>query len=134
MSRFYYIEVNIHEVPQELVEELRGTLLKAWTFTDIEVTPNEGDEPAEGRRHVSTADIRAYGEDSLCGGLSDEDFSKQLVHKIWAAAKQYLETEVRTIFMENLPTDIYNFEQDEYEAFLHTQKNLGEAKTDPPPS
>ena len=58
------------------------------------------------------------GESSLGGGTSEEEFAESLAHAIWKANAGFCSIRVIATYLEDLPYEDYDFEEDEYVEFI----------------
>ena len=73
MSRFYKMEVNVREVQKKNIKKVLKVCEEYWDFEEIENHP----EP-KGKLHYIYGD--GYG--NLCGGMSEDEFAKNLAKQI----------------------------------------------------
>ena len=75
-----------------LVEEIKAAAKEVWPFTEW----NDGDES-----------LRAYAEDSLCAGETEEQFTERLSAAIWQANGCRCTVSVNATYMEGLPYETH---------------------------
>jgi hypothetical protein len=100
MSRLYRMEVSITKFDKEKRYEIEAAADEEWGF-DWEGS----------RRNVG---ISGTGEGNLCGGESEEQFSKRLARAIFEANGGPCGVKVACIYLEDPPTEHYNFGDAEY--------------------
>lgn len=108
MSRLYEMHVSVTPADRKKLNLLAVSIAacEVWNFDNVV--------------EDSDTEYVAYGLSQLCGGESEEDFSKRLTRAIWHANGEYCEVEVRCTYMEDLPCETYSFDEDDYEKM--TQK------------
>ena len=116
MSRAYEMTVVVEDVPVTLIKVVSEAMAKEWNFDDI--VPYDVDPPGGTMRN-----LRGNGQDQLCGGDTDEDFTDRIAHAIWVAAKQYLAVSVDSTCLEDIPCDSYYRDEDDYDVFIEEQDN-----------
>jgi hypothetical protein len=100
MSRAYEMTVTIAGFKPRLKDKIIDACNEEWTFEDDWFDSN--------------GEITSYGESSLCGGESEDEFAKRLCKAIWKANRGGCRVEVRATYMENLPTEEYTFTASQY--------------------
>ena len=103
MSRLYGMDLNISNYNIIHQEALMGAVKKEWTFDKQWIRDNS---------------ISMYGEDYLCGGMSDEKFAQNLCKTIWKANKNFCHVNVQAIYLEDLPSEDYWFDEENYEEMM----------------
>jgi hypothetical protein len=69
--------------------------------------------PAEDWIHTGELSS-AWGESSLCGGESEEEFTDRLAEAIWRANEKYCQVTVTATLLENLPSEMHIRGDDDY--------------------
>ena len=81
-------------------------LMELWGVNDVVATDNR---------------LVAEANTNLAGGITEEEFSRELAHRVWEANQDFCDVSVRMIYLEELPYEDYVFASpDEYEEWLQT--------------
>ncbi len=103
MSRSYDMQVEITGLDPSREEAVKKAAESQWSF--------EG--------WFQNADrLIASGTDSLCGGESEEEFVERLTRAIWTANGKFCPVEVRATYLDDLPHETHNLDEDQYDEFL----------------
>lgn len=106
MSRFYNMGLEITGYDPARKEAIIDAAHEEWSF---EACWDGGDENA----------ICSYGEDYLCGGESEEEFTERLSLAIWKANGAYCEVTVDATCLENLPFETHCLDEDDYQRLMN---------------
>jgi len=109
MSRLYGMDLQVNGMRKKYADDVVKALQKEW----------EWDEAI--RRKPS---ICIYGEGYLCGGESEEEFADRVCKAIWEANHGYCYVELRAIYLEDLPSEDYIFEEEDYEEMMGYLEDL----------
>jgi len=105
MSRYYGMHVEITDYTPDKSAVIQNAANKEWNaFAD------NWDE--------QNAALSAYGEESLCGGESEDDFAARLTHAIWTANGTFCDVTVSSTYLENLPSDMHTLSREDYDSFI----------------
>ena len=100
MSQTYGMDFTVADYKPEresaIIEAIRGE----WYFD-----PTEHLEAYHG-------EISGYAEGSLSD--TEEDFAKGVARAVWKANAGYCEVRVNATYLDNLPSETYSFDEDEY--------------------
>ena len=100
MSRFYRMFVEIQKHNQNNKDAIINAANEEWNWDDFD---------------SYNGNITACGEDNLCGGESEEEFSNRLTTAIWKANGDFCYVIVSCSYLEeDPPTEYYSFGEDEY--------------------
>ncbi len=113
MSRFYEIAVTINNVNPRKVVEVKHAAMSAWEFDDWYFF----DVPDKPKKLTSS------GQSYLTGGESEEEFAEYLAKNIWEANDGFCEVEIRATYLENLPYETYDFNEDDYKTIMELQND-----------
>jgi hypothetical protein len=114
MSRYYGMQITIEGYVTTRREEIINAASAEWSFGDWNVE-NEA--------------LGAYGQDNLCGGETEEEFTDRIAAAVWKANEGYCRVEVRATYLEDLPHDNHERGEDDYarwQAEKHKPPSEGE--------
>ena len=100
MSRAYEmtVTINAHDPDHQ------GSIIKAckeeWSFDNID--------------EIDNGELLLFGQDSLTGGETEQEFANRLAKRIWKANRGGCQITVRATYMENLPCEEYTFAASQY--------------------
>ena len=103
MSRYYSMHVTITGAAPERIEVVKEAARTEWEFDDW---------------HECGGVLTTCREDRLCGGETEEEFARRLAKAIWAANAGFCQVEVAATYLEDLPYEEYNFDEDDYRQLL----------------
>lgn len=104
MSRYYEISVDISNFDDEKRHDIIEAAQNEWDFEDFECFVEE---------RLFSAN-RGY----LSGGESEEEFAACLTEAIWKANGKFCNVNVTATFLEELPYESYEFDEEDYQRFL----------------
>ena len=112
MSRFYGMDVTVSGHNKERAEEIAAALTKEWPTLqeDFESCLNE-------------EELNAYGEGYLLGGESENEFAERVAKAVWTANGRCCQVAVHCTYLEELPQDVYYFDEDNYAAIMEETCN-----------
>ena len=84
MSRYYNMQIRVHDFKPDKAQEIRNAVEEEWDVGDW----HEGD-----------ASMEAGGDGSLCGGTSEDEFARHIAETVWDANDGYCEVEVTATYM-----------------------------------
>jgi hypothetical protein len=103
MSRYYGMRVIVSDHDKLKAEAIAAALAEEWpSFWEGLENCLDDDE------------LSAYGEDRLCGGESEDEFSARIAKAVWTANGKYCSVYVGCTCLEDLPCERYNFNKDSY--------------------
>lgn len=108
MSRMYEMHVEIENVNSDIKEAVIEACTEEWPFSEW----HEDEESKKSRKGKYR--LESWGQSNLCGGESEEEFTRRLKAAIWKAAGTYVPVMVYATFMENLPCETYGSTAAEY--------------------
>ena len=106
MSRCYGMQVLIDNVQEDRIPNIKEAAEQEWKFHDW--TQGEQNSPTN---------LAAYGEGSLCGGESEEEFTDRLACAIWKANGKFCQVTVQATDLEDLPFESHERDEEDYHAF-----------------
>ena len=109
MSRYYSMVLNVSGHNPEKAEEIMEVAKEHWSFDD-----DDFDD--------SGNNLFAAGEDSLCGGKSEEEFTTELSEAIWKVNGAFCTVQVDATYLEDLPCETHMPDEDDYKRFLEKDK------------
>ena len=112
MSRHYRINVEITDTGK-MLNAKRQQIIDA--FADI--WPVDYDDTA------SAGDWMVMeGEENLYGGQSESEFVDQIAQAIWKAMGRYVVIQVTATYLDDLPCEMYERDQDSYDRLMGEDK------------
>ena len=81
--------------------------------------------PAGSRSEDGGLCVLAGGENYLCGGESEEEFSTRISEAIWEELGYYVEVTVRATYLEEIPFETHICAEEEYDYWLDGLKDTG---------
>jgi len=119
MSQTYEFHITVEGFDPAKKNEIQAEVESSWDFADwYEFQSKNG--PA----------MRSSGTDQLAG-QSDTEFAGELTAAIWKINGKFCKVTVNSTFLDNLPTDTYSFEEEEYKDFLDEQKKNNSEEAEP---
>ena len=112
MSRFYGMNVTVSGHSKEKTKEIVAALTNEWPslWEGLENCLKADDE-----------ELSAYGEDQLCGGESEDEFSARVAKAVWTANGKYCRVVVRCTYLEDIPCERYTFDEKNYAEIMEQQ-------------
>ena len=101
MSRFYEMSVAVSGHNPAKVAEIQSMAELEWPFGEWWF----GD---------GTATMHASGQDSLCGGETEEEFTERLTLEIWRANGGYCRVSVDATYLESIPYETHELNEADY--------------------
>jgi hypothetical protein len=122
MSSFYEMSVEVSGYDPAKVAEIQAAAEQEWPFDDWWRAGDEND---------SAATMHASGQNSLCGGESEEEFTERLSLAIWRANGGYCHVSVDATYLENLPFETHELDEADYARLIQDDHNssTGDAQT-----
>ena len=62
--------------------------------------------------------MSSTGNDSLCGGETEEEFAELLTHAIWKANGAYCDVRICATCLEEIPCESYSLDEKQYQEFV----------------
>lgn len=116
MSRFYDMSIKITKYNPAKGEAIMEEANQEWP----ELSDNWFDtDKLEG---VAPA-LTSNGQDNLCGGESDDDFAVRITKAIWKANGAYCKVEVAATYLDDLPVEYLELEEEQYELLQEEMTN-----------
>lgn len=112
MSRAYAMTVIIDEYNPKKFDDIKNNIDCVWGMSN--------DWEQDGGHCFS-------GEGGLTMGIDEEEFSQLIRDAVWKANGGYCEVEVRCTCLDDLPTDCYSFDEDDYEKWKETKDEKQQA-------
>jgi len=97
------MSIIVEKYNEEKVNEIEEAINSNWNLNDFSVYNNE---------------LYAVGENNLCGGESEEEFANRMSKAIWEANDAYCEININATYLEDLPYESYNFDEEEYKEYI----------------
>ena len=105
MSRAYDMYVQVTGFQPERLDALKAAATDIWNFEWFTDSPTLLD---------------GFGESQLCGGETEDQFAERLAKAIWSANGAFCPVQVTATYMENLPHEDYEFDEEDFQR-LQTQ-------------
>ena len=106
MSRMYQVNVTVENPKSGREPAIVEVLMELWGVNDVVATDNRLD---------------AEANTNLSGGITEEEFSRELAHRVWEVNQDFCDVSVRMTYMEELPYENYVFASpDEYQEWVQT--------------
>jgi hypothetical protein len=99
MSRYFSMFVRISGANPDRTEAVQNAAAGEWSFDAW---------------HESSGILTSGGDGQLGGGESDDEFSQRLAKAIWAANGGFCEVELHSTYLDDLPYESFNFDQNDY--------------------
>ena len=106
MSRYYGMNVTISGHKPEAAKAIRGAAAGEWPFDEWTDYDDQ---------------LTAYGEDNLCGGETEEQFTERITVALWRANGAYCEVTVDATYLESLPYETHSLDQADYARLIGNQ-------------
>jgi hypothetical protein len=100
--------VIVRSYDAEKSTAIREAAKDEWSFDDWDEDPPE----AERRQ------LMGWGDDKLCAGEGEEEFVHRLAKALWKANGTYCDVEVQAIYLDDLPTETYELDEDDYQRLI----------------
>jgi len=108
MSRNYNMTVIVAGYDPEKATPIREAANEEWSFDDWD------EDPPEAQRRQ----LMGWGDGKLCAGEGEEEFVHRLAKAIWKANGAYCEVEVQSVFLDDLPNEVYFLDEDDYHRLI----------------
>jgi len=120
MSRFYEMSVEVSGHDRANVAEIQAAAEQEWAFDDWWFAGDDDD----------AATMHASGQNSLCGGETEEEFTERLSLAIWRANGGYCRVSVDATYLENLPYETHELDESDYARLIQSEHDhdTGETK------
>ena len=105
MSRLYEMTVHIMAHDRSREEAIKEAAKEIWNFDNWDFDGTE---------------LMGWGENSLCGGLTEEQFADRLGPAIWKANGGFCEISVDATYLEDLPYETHCLGEDDYQRLMGT--------------
>jgi hypothetical protein len=105
MSRYYGMSVTISRHDPKKVRKIKAAAKGQWPFEDWQ---GAGEE------------LRAYAEDNLYGGETEEQFAERLAVAVWRANGTYCDVVVDATYLESLPYESHCPTEADYARLIGT--------------
>ena len=69
--------------------------------------------------------IDASSDDNLCGGEGEGEFAERVTQDIWAANGAFCSVQIEMTFLENLPCETYELDEDDYARWFADAQKTG---------
>jgi len=115
MSRLYGMQIAIKGHNLDKADEIHEAVNCIWP----------GDDWHDSRRwnaEDTDPEIGGYAENNLCGGESEEDFAIRVTEAVWKVNGGFCKVTINATYLEQLPYETYEADEDDYKRFLENQK------------
>ncbi len=109
MSRYYSMTVTITGYQADRSNAICEAASEEWSFDDWYASKEET--------------LSSSGDGNLCGGESEDEFSRRFTHAIWKANKGFCGVSVVCTCMENMPYEEYEFDNKDYQRFIENKES-----------
>jgi len=99
MSRFYQMSVEVSGHDPAKVAQIQEAAEAEWPFDDW---------------FDSGENLTASGQANLSGGEGEEEFAERLSLTIWRANGGYCRVSVDSTYLENLPYETHELDEEDY--------------------
>lgn len=103
MSRLYQMRFEVSCFNPDKEEAIKEALKKVWTFDDLS---------------TYNGTIYADGENTLCGGETEEQFSDRAAKKIFEANGGYCGVVLKAVYVSDPPYEEYSFSEKDYQDLM----------------
>jgi hypothetical protein len=117
MSRRDEMTITIREYNEDLETEVQDAVADEWPVDYTDWLFNKEKDRVE---------MEVTAEGYLCGGLSEEEFTKRISYAIWKANKAYCVVVVGCTYLEDLPYEEHSLTKDAYEKMLKEEANASD--------
>jgi hypothetical protein len=111
MSRNYSMTVIVGSYDPEKADAIREAAGEKWNFEDWH------EDPPEAQRRQ----LIGWGDDQLCAGVTEEEFLDRLGEAIWKTNGGYCDVEIQSIYLDDLPYETYELDEDDYHRLIEGQ-------------
>jgi hypothetical protein len=111
MSRNYSMTVIVSSYDPEKATAIREAANEEWSFEDWH------EDPPEAQRRQ----LMGWGDGKLCAGEGEEEFVHRLAKAIWKANGAYCDIEVQSVFLDDLPNEVYELDEDAYDRLMESE-------------
>jgi len=98
--------VLVGPIATKFADKIKKACDNEWEFEDWH------DDPFE--LEPDSVKLLGIGEGCLCGGEAEDEFADRLTAAIWEAHGKYCDVEVSATYLEELPTETYIKDVDDY--------------------
>lgn len=115
MSRYYQMDITVRGFKDEKRDDIEDSLNEEWEFDgwDSRVEEVDGGE-------VDV--IYASGCSNLCGGETEEEFTKRVTEVVWRVNDGFCSVHVLAIYLEDPPSEAHELSEDDYKEFARAEK------------
>jgi len=106
MSRAYNMRIVVNAFNADKKADIKQAVEAEWDIDEWGVD--------------DLSDIEGYGESSLCGGETEDEFSVRIMQAIWKANDAYCNVEVYATDLET-SADGYYGDPEDYEAWINAK-------------
>lgn len=112
MSRLYGMNIEISGFDPEKKNAIMETANEDW--------PNFSDDWFDSGKVTTNQapTLSSYGEDDLCGGESEEEFTERISRAIWKANGGFCRVVIRATYLEDLPCEHHELDEDDYDRIM----------------
>jgi len=110
MSRAYQMDVTIKTCRRDRLDAIQEAAEELWPFEDWSFR-----DPRDEKSPELVLELRSDAQDNLRAGETEEEFSERLAVAIWRANGQFCPVSVLATFLEAIPCEQYEFNQDAFE-------------------
>lgn len=111
MSRYYQMNVRISKYDASKKDAITAAADEEWDW--------EGWDQYHNHR-TRVRNLYASGSDDLCGGETEEEFTRRLSLTVWKANGGFCIVEVHAISLEALPSNAHELTEEDYKKLTST--------------
>lgn len=121
MSRYYEMTAEVKGYNKDKEEAIRDAFDDEWGVDDSWIGEHATVYNEQGQLVSGVKSITFNGRNSLVGGEGEDEFACRLCRAIWRANEAFCDVEVRCVYLDDPPTEIYAFGEEAYEAWKEAQ-------------
>lgn len=121
MSRYYEMSIEVKGYDDTKEIDIREAVDQEWGVDDSwcgehDTVYNERGELVSGVRSVTY-----NGRNNLTGGEGEDEFARRVSRAIWRANGTFCAIEVRCVYLDDPPCELYTFDEEDYEKWKEAQ-------------
>jgi len=111
MSRLYQMEISISKFNDKKTDEIEEAANNEWEGLDKNFD-------------IFNSVLNSYSKNYLCGGEDEEEFTERITKAIWKANGAFCVVNVKATFLESLPFDEHELDEEDYNRFIEDEKEV----------
>jgi hypothetical protein len=113
------VEVSGYDPAKKVA--IQAAAEQEWPFDDWWFAGDEDD---------GAATMHASGQNSLCGGETEEEFTERLSFALWRANGGYCRVSVDATYLENLPYETHELDEADYARLIRGEHDQDTGDTE----